>query len=260
PLFIKCLDNLERFHKRISRIQVTHSKMRDLILSTGIDPNKIFMIPIGINVNFFPRQTPLSKSNMRKKYQIPGDAVVIGSFQKDGNGWEHGDIPKLVKGPDVFLKTVEILKKKIPELFILLSGPARGYVKNGLDKMNIPYCHIYLEDYPKISELYHCLDLYIVTAREEGGPKAVLESMSSGIPLVTTKVGQAVDLVKHGRNGWMAEVGDVEGLAYWVERALNNITDTEEVIRKGFDTAMSNTYKSQVPVWKKFFHGLVEPV
>lgn len=258
PLFNECLNNVKRYHKRISRIQVTHSRMQDLILSTGIDPVKIFMIPIGINVNFFPRQTPLSKGNMRKKYKIPGDAVVIGSFQKDGNGWEYGEVPKLVKGPDLFLKTIEILKERIPELFILLSGPARGYVKNGLEKLNVPYRHIYLEDYPRISELYHCLDLYIIAAREEGGPKAVLESMSSGIPLVTTKVGQAMDLVEHCENGWMVDVGDVEGLAYWAERSLFETTNRKKIIGNSQNTAQSNSYRSQIGLWNEFFRGFVE--
>ena len=29
----------------------------------------------------------------------------------------------------MFIKTIKILKEKIPELFVLLSGPSRGYVK-----------------------------------------------------------------------------------------------------------------------------------
>jgi glycosyltransferase involved in cell wall biosynthesis len=41
------------------------------------------------------------------------------------------------------------------------------------------------------------MDIYIVTGWHEGGPKAVLESMAAGVPLVTTRVGQAMDLVQN---------------------------------------------------------------
>ena len=43
--------------------------------------------------------------------------------------------------------------------------------------------------------------------------------MASGIPLVTTRVGQAQEIVVHGTNGWMVDVGDAEALAEWVYSA-----------------------------------------
>ncbi len=256
--FITCYENLKRFNNRISKIQVTNSRMLELVMSTGIDPSKVHLIPIGINLDFFPKQTPRSKIHMRDKYDIPQNASVIGSFQKDGHGWGKGEVPKLEKGPDIFLKTLKILKYSIPDLFILLSGPARGYVIKGLGDLKIPFKHIYLEDYPRIGELYRCLDLYLISSREEGGPKAVLESMASGIPLVTTKVGQAIDLVNHGMNGWMVDMEDVEGLAYWAERALSNPSELGMVIESGLVTAKNNTYESQWPLWRGFFEGFVE--
>ena len=57
------------------------------------------------------------------------------------------------------------------------------------------------------------IDAYVVASRQEGGPKAVLESMACGVPLVTTRVGQAIDLVQHGVNGWMSAPEDANHLA-----------------------------------------------
>ena len=67
--FRTCFENLRLFHDRISRIQVTNSRMLDLTLSTGIDPEKVLLIPIGINMKYFPRQTPESKRSMRENRQ-----------------------------------------------------------------------------------------------------------------------------------------------------------------------------------------------
>jgi len=257
-LVIQCYENVKKYHRRISRIQASHSYMRDLILETGIDPEKVFLIPIAINGDYFYAQSEESKRNARNYYDIPQKAVVVGSFQKDGNGWGQGLEPKLVKGPDIFLKTVKILKESVPELYVLLSGPARGYVKKGLEELKIPYKHVYLENYPEIGQLYQCLDLYIIASRQEGGPKAILESMACRVPLVTTRVGQAMDLVKHEENGLMVEPEDSEALAFCAVKVLSDSLLRDRMTENGLITAEENTYLAHVPLWRKFFTGFVE--
>jgi glycosyltransferase involved in cell wall biosynthesis len=244
-------------HERIQRIQVTHSEMRGIVLESGIDPAKVFLIPIGIDISLFPIQTKELCGKVRAELGIPETAIVIGSFQKDGAGWGEGNKPKLIKGPDIFLKTIEILQRKIPELFVLLSGPARGYVITGLKRLGIPYHHVYLSDYSDVGALYQTLDLYIVASRQEGGPKAVLESMASGVPLITTRVGQAMDLVQHKKNGWIVDVEDVEGLAYWAEHVIENRSGLESVLTRARKTAEKNAYSAQLPLWKEFMKGFV---
>lgn len=256
--FDLCYTNLEKYHGQISRLQVSHAAMLEVVLSTGIAPEKVFFIPIGINPTFFTPQTSELLRLARRKYKVPENAVVVGSFQKDGVGWGEGLEPKWPKGPEVFLEAVGILKKSIPNLFVLLSGPARGFVKEGLKKLGVPFQHCFLKHYPEIAQLYHCLDVYICASREEGGPKSVLESMACGVPLVTTRVGQAEDMVRHGHNGWMVEVGDAEGLATWAAHCLNHPEENERVIAAGLATAQKNTYEAQIPLWAKFFKGFVE--
>jgi len=256
--FDVCFENLRKYHDRIHRIQVSHTDMRDLVLSSGIDSKKVFLIPIGINPDYFVPQTPELRRLAREKYGIPQDAVVVGSFQKDGVGWGDGMEPKLPKGPDILVKVLSTLKSTIPDLFVLLSGPARGYVKTGLEKNRIPYQYCFLKHYQEIGSLYHCLDLYMVTSREEGGPKSVLESMISGVPLVTTRVGQAMDIVRHGENGWMVNIDDVDGLVSCAEYVVSHPEQRKKVLAAGLVTAAENTYNAQMPMWSQFFNGFVK--
>lgn len=129
----------------------------------------------------------------------------------------------------------------------------------GLKRIRVPYKHVYLDSYPDVGRLYQALDVYIVASRQEGGPKAVLESMASGVPLVTTRVGQAMDMVKHGVNGWMVDVEDHEGLAHWSLHALQRPNDLPGILDSGLATARENSYESQLPLWRDFFTGFVEP-
>ena len=257
--FDAIFSGLCRNHERISRIQVSHSQMREVVTKSGIDPSKIHLIPIGINLSLFHYRDEIRRVKERLRLNIPDNAFVIGSFQKDGNGWGEGLEPKLIKGPDIFIKTMDLVKSSIPELFVLLTGPARGYVKAGLDQLQIPYRHIFLKDYPDIGRIFPTLDLYLVASRQEGGPKAIFESMASGVPLVTTRVGQAMDIVKHGENGWITDIEDVEGLANWVKYVHQNKgNQLLPIIKNGRVTAEANAYSKQLHLWKKFMEGFVE--
>jgi len=48
---------------------------------------------------------------------------------------------------------------------------------------------------------YQNLDAYICTSRTEGGPHPLLEASSCGIPIISTSVGIAPDLIENNQNG-----------------------------------------------------------
>lgn len=257
PVFERVFNSLKNLHEKIDRIQVSNSVFRDFLFTSGIDGRKLFVIPIGIDLSIFTPLTADSRHRSRERYGIPQAATVIGLFQKDGQGWDDGMQPKLIKGPDVFLQTLEILQEQVKDLFVVLSGPARGYMKAGLEKLGIPYVHHLLSSYTDIVSLYHSLDLYIIPAREEGGPKALLEAMATGVPVVTTRVGQAVDLVVNDHNGLMVDIEDCTALAEGAERLLADSALRGEVIKNGLLTARENSYDAQAEQWAEFFHGFV---
>jgi len=256
--FDSCFECLQKHHEQVACIQVSYSEMRDVVLGSGISPEKVHLIPIGISQQYFRRQTAESKKVARMRYGVPPDAFVLGSFQKDGEGWKEGLRPKLVKGPDVFVEVVRQLKDRVPSLFVLLGGPSRGYVKRELDRMGVPYAHHWVKQYPEIGEMFQAIDVYVVASREEGGPKAVLESMASGVPLVSTRVGQAMDLVSHNENGWMVDVEDADGLTDACVEICEKRGELVDVIDSGLQTAELNSYESQLPQWKLLLESLVD--
>ena len=255
--FDRTFEVLQRHHDRFDRVQATHSEMHRVILQSGIAAEKVARIPLGVNPALFPRVTAETRSRARRRLGIPEHARVIGSFQKDGVGWGDGAEPKLVKGPDVFLSVVDQLRGSVPDLFVLLSGPARGYVMAGLRRMGVPFAHEFVADPRALAPIYHAADVCLVASRQEGGPKAVLEAMSCGVALVTTRVGQAMDLVRHGDNGWMVEVEDAGGLADWAGRVLRDGAPAR-VLDEARATAEANSYDAQLSLWDHFLDGFVE--
>ena len=136
----------------------------------------------------------LNNLQCKLKNKIPTDKFVIGSFQRDTEGSDQTK-PKLEKGPDLFCDYVAGFKKNGKDVHVLLSGWRRQYVMQRLSDMEIPYSYFELPALETLSELYSACDLYVVSSRYEGGPQAILECAQKKVPLVSTNVGMAPDIV-----------------------------------------------------------------
>ncbi len=258
PEFDDCFEAMRRRHDEIDRVQVTNRDMEQLVVGTGVTPEKVHRIPIGIDLEAFPARDATTRAAARLSLDLPEWAFVAGSFQKDGVGWGEGLEPKLIKGPDVLLAAAERLQGVVPELVFLITGPARGYVKAGLERLGVPYRHVSFADVDAVAQAYQAIDVCLVTSRDEGGPRAVLESMATGVPLVTTRVGQAADLVRHGENGWMVDVDDVDGIVSWTAHVAGAPEAAiDEVRRAGRATAEANSYGALTPRWRELLRGFV---
>ena len=258
PEFDACFETMRTRHPEIDRVQVTNRAMEELVLGTGVEPEKVHRIPIGIDVEAFPLRDAASHAAAREALGLPESAFVVGSFQKDGVGWGDGLEPKLIKGPDVLLAAAERLRERVPELVFLLTGPSRGYVRAGLEQLGVPYRHALLPDVDAVAEAYAAIDVCLVASRDEGGPRAVLEAMATGVPLVSTRVGQAVDLVRDGENGWLVEVEDVDALGErtaWVAGAPAG--ELERMRAAGRRTAEASSYVALRPRWRALLAGFV---
>ncbi len=198
---------------RLTKVVTAAGIIERRLLDWGVPREKLVLIPIGVDTKAFVMPTPEVRADARRFFGIPDDAVVVGSFQKDGLGWGDGMEPKLIKGPDIFVGAMAALKAKGLPVIAFLTGPARGYVKQGLDNLGIPFVHTYAQDHLDLVTCYHALDLYFVTSREEGGPMGLMESMASGVPVISTSVGMAPDLLRDAQTGGLVDSGSAADIA-----------------------------------------------
>jgi glycosyltransferase involved in cell wall biosynthesis len=247
PEFDRAHDALRANADRIERVQVTHEEMRELVVDAGIPTDRVFKIPIGIDLEHFPLAP-----------ERAGSSFVVGSFVKDGVGMDAGTDPKLVKGPDTFVAVVAQLRERIPELSVVLTGPARGYVQAELEGRAIPYRHVVLGTRDELGQAYHDVDVCLVTSRQEGGPKSALEAMASGVPFVSTRVGQAAELVRDGENGLLADVDDVDALTHAVERVHDDRELRARLRAAGRATAEAHAEECLDSLWGELLEGFAD--
>lgn len=135
-----------------------------------------------------------NKQELRKKYKFSEKHFLIGSFQRDTEGKDLIS-PKLSKGPDQFIEIVKHYKYLNKNVHVVLSGKRREYLKKQLDLLGVGYSYYEMMKFNELNELYNCLDLYIVSSRVEGGPQAILECGIARVPIISTSVGIAPEIL-----------------------------------------------------------------
>ena len=66
------------------------------------------------------------------------------------------------------------------------------------------------------------MDIFAFPSRLEGSPNAVLEAMATRLPVVATRIGGVVDLIKDQETGLLVTPGDPDALARALRRLLDN--------------------------------------
>lgn len=54
-----------------------------------------------------------------------------------------------------------------------------------------------------VADLLHTCDLLVMYSRTEAAPRAIMEAMAAGLPVVTTNAGYCADIVEHGVEGFV---------------------------------------------------------
>ena len=65
-------------------------------------------------------------------------------------------------------------------------------------------------------------DLFVMSSDYEGMPNALLEAMCVGLPVISTTVSGAVDVIHHGENGMLVEINNSTVLADTMRALLND--------------------------------------
>ncbi len=140
-----------------------------------------------------------TQAELRAKHKLPpgqGDpnaVYLIGSFQRDTEGSDLVS-PKLEKGPDLLANAIITYRDRCKHLFpleVVLAGWRRQYLMKRLDEAEIGYHYFEKPPQSIINDLYQCLNLYPITARQEGGPQSLLECGLLGVPVVSRDIGMA---------------------------------------------------------------------
>lgn len=121
---------------------------------------------------------------------------------------------------DAFAK----VKKVYPDhtLTIYGDGPFREELERRIQELGLQDS---VELPGKVQNVFDCIadaEMFVLSSDFEGMPNALIEAMCLGLPVISTAVSGATDLIQDGKNGLLTPVGDTEQLTACMLRMLED--------------------------------------
>jgi glycosyltransferase involved in cell wall biosynthesis len=168
----------------------------------------------------------------RAELGISGDAFVVGTV---GNVSMH-------KGTDVFISAFAALANEAPDAHAVVVGrPAtpgsvfarqfeRLVATSGVSQ------RVHFVGHAEAPENYlGAFDVAVVPSRFEGTTATVGEAMACGIPVVASRTGGIVDIVRDGLTGWLVPPDDPAALTLAVQRCRTDTVAVEAAVARAHD-------------------------
>jgi len=117
--------------------------------------------------------------------------------------------PTPFKGIDISLKALEIAKARFPDLKVVAFG-----ANEPTDRFPLPEGSEFhrLPAQDAIRDIYAKCDVWLCGSRAEGFHLPPSEAMACRCPIVSTRIGGAVEIVTEGVNGHIVDIEDSEAL------------------------------------------------
>lgn len=171
--------------------------------------------PIETIYNFVDEEVfyPKLNSKLKQEFGIREDERVlihISNFRKIKN------IPDII---DAFMKVREAMPAK---LLLVGDGPEKHRI---MDKVKAtPYKSdvLFLGKQENIADLFSISDLKLLLSEKESFGLVLLEAMACGVPGIGTNIGGIPEVIEHGTNGYLVELGDVDAVAQYAIELLSD--------------------------------------
>lgn len=123
------------------------------------------------------------------------------------------------------------------------------------EQMDIRFGTSY-EDQPFV---YHEMAVYIGNSSDniEEGTLGLLEAMACGVPVITTRAGEAQDIILHGENGFLVDFDDSDNLRTMVERFFQMKPDEKNEMRqKAWDTVRHLSKQAMARNYERLYYHI----
>jgi len=203
---------LAAFTTRI--ITISPAQKEEIQSLLGLSEKKFAVIPLGFNLDKFEKCKELSSGEFRKAINAgPEDFVItiVGRI-----------VP--IKNHALFLKVARLLLEKHNNLrFAIVGGGELQEQTEALARqLGISERVVFAGWWSEIEKVYADTDITVLTSDNEGTPVCLIESLSAGVPVVSTDVGGVRDVVKDGESGLIALPADSSSLFAAIDELILN--------------------------------------
>ena len=204
-------------------IAVSDFTRRELLKYYNVKEEKIHVIHNGVDINkFLP---PTNKKEVKQE---------LGFNTNDVNILSVGRLYAR-KGLFTLIESMSLVAKKFSNAKLIIAGKGQSNemkkLVNYAEKLGVREKIIFTGYFPdtKLPKLYQAADIFAFSTFYENLPFAVLEALSSQLPVVTTKVGGIPEMIDDGKNGFLVQPANSKDLADRILYFIENPNEASEM-------------------------------
>lgn len=215
PLLKGFYSLLERFGYKLADANIVvspHDIKKGVNWGIG-KPEDYQLIRSGVEFEPFFAQRG-NKLEARKRLGIPADSPVVGTVIRLASQ----------KHPEAIVDIAAKVVISFPGVrFVIVGdGPLYSYMRQYIKAKNLEGNFMMLGSRKDVAEILPAFDVFLLTSRSEGLPRAMLEALAVRIPVVATDVGGIAELINGLKNGFLCSHGDVACLAKGITRLISS--------------------------------------
>jgi glycosyltransferase involved in cell wall biosynthesis len=174
-------------------------------------PDEVTLIRSGIPLGRFRRGSG-GAAAVRTRLGLPAAGPLVCSI---GNF-------KPQKAPLDFVRMAAEVARAVPDATFVMAGdgPLKPRAEALSGELGLAGRMVFCGWWDDVPGLLAASSVSVLTSRHEGLPRAAVESLAAGVPVVATAVDGTVEVVRHGVNGFLAPAGEVAALAAGVTTLL----------------------------------------
>ncbi len=187
-----------------SFIAVAAAHGRHLVERERFPADKVRVIPNGVDAERF-RPDPAARRAIRGEIAIADDAPVfsiVAALRPE-------------KNHRLFVEAAALVRKECAAARFLVvgDGPERNSIEKAARDAGLGDSLLLLGTRGDVPQVLAASDGFVLTSHNEANPVSILEAMSTGLPVVATRVGSVAESVEDEITGFLVQPGDAQAIA-----------------------------------------------
>lgn len=229
-------------YNRVDKAWGVSSFVRDNFLATSpMKSEKVGVMNNGIDLTVFD-PAKFDKAEMRLKYSLPADALIIGMTGRISPMKGHAD----------FIRSAAELSKDMKKNlhFVMAGGASVGEEAFATEIYKLASAllskdsYTFIEQQSNLAGLLSALDLYVFPSHRESFGNVLLEAMAMQLPIIAVNAGGVNDMISCGKNAICVDPQQPKAIYKAMKILIENPEYASEIAFAAFARAQCFSRKS----------------
>lgn len=241
--------NIQKMNLRKAAAIITDSEASksDIIKFTGIAKDKIFVVYLAAAEHFKKKESVKNKFNLPEKF-----ALYVGDITWNKN------LPNLIKAINQTKIPLVVVGKAFLNKEYDENNPWNSGIKESqeLAGKNLNVIGLGFVSDEDLLDIYNLATVFVIPSSYEGFGLPIVEAMSCGCPVVTTKNGSIPEVA--GESVYYVEANSADSIRDGIEKVFNNKELQQNLSEKGMERAKLFSWKKTADGTIKVYKKIIE--